>query len=200
MIVVEVSTGKRLKSLVLPVEAHDFKSLNKIQDEEVFEFGIDSRYSSIEEKEGDAIALMEARLNRMKNLSKEEIIRAKLLQLKYKMEESLSNSNKNQNQTFSQYLAIYVDVLYTRRNDFASDLGVSPVILSQVINSHREPGKEFILRLMIHSEKVYQRVGKFNHEIWYQIFLNEKLRITMEAEASWRSELGAEVKMPEFIL
>lgn len=200
MVVVEVSTGKRLKAFVLPVEANDFKSLNKIQDEEVFEFGIDSRYSSIKEKEGDAIALMEARLNRMKNLSKEDIIRAKLLQLKYKMEESLSNSNKNQNQAFSQFLAIYVDVLYTRRNDFASDLGVSPVILSQVINNHREPGKEFILRLMIHSEKVYQRVGKFNHENWYQIFLNEKLRVTMEAEASWRSELGAEVKMPEFIL
>ncbi|GHB33238.1 N-acetyltransferase [Mongoliitalea lutea] len=29
MVVVEVSTGKRLKALVLPVEANDFKSLNK---------------------------------------------------------------------------------------------------------------------------------------------------------------------------
>lgn len=173
---------------------------NRSQNKMDFEFGIDSRYSSKEERDGDAIILMEARLKRMKNLSKEEIIRAKLIQLKIKMEECLSNDHKNQSQSFSQFLAHYVDSMYSRRNDFARDLGVSPVILSQTINGHREPSKEFILRLMIHSEKVYQSVTKFNHEIWYQVFLNEKLRETMEAEDSWKSELENEVKMPEFIL
>ena len=54
-----------------------------------FEFGIDSRYKTKNEKKEDAVALMQARLDRMKNLSKEQILRAKLLQLKLKMEDYL---------------------------------------------------------------------------------------------------------------
>jgi hypothetical protein len=49
-----------------------------------FEFGIDSRYKTKNEREEDAVALMQARLDRMKNLSKEQILCAKLLQLKLK--------------------------------------------------------------------------------------------------------------------
>ena len=56
-----------------------------------FEFGVDSRYKSNIERDQDSIALMEARLDRMKNLSKEQIIRAKLLQLKLQMENYLQN-------------------------------------------------------------------------------------------------------------
>lgn len=48
------------------------------------EFGIDSRYKTKKERDQDSIALMQARLERMKNLPKEQILRAKLLQLKQK--------------------------------------------------------------------------------------------------------------------
>ena len=51
------------------------------------EYGLDSRYNSKKERELEAASLMEARLMRMKNLSKDQIIRAKLIQLKLKMEE-----------------------------------------------------------------------------------------------------------------
>jgi hypothetical protein len=58
---------------------------NKIFFEDV-EYGLDSRYKSKKENKSESISLMEARLMRMKNLSKDQIIRAKLLQLKLKME------------------------------------------------------------------------------------------------------------------
>ncbi len=51
------------------------------------EFGLDSRYKSKKEYKSEATALMEARLKRMKNLSKDQIIRAKLMQLKLNMED-----------------------------------------------------------------------------------------------------------------
>jgi hypothetical protein len=51
------------------------------------EYGVDSRYDSLKERDSEAVALMEARINKMKGLSGEEIIRAKLMQLKLKMEE-----------------------------------------------------------------------------------------------------------------
>jgi hypothetical protein len=55
------------------------------------EYGLDSRYKSKKERESEAASLMEARLMRIKNLSKDQINRAKLMQLKLKMEECTSS-------------------------------------------------------------------------------------------------------------
>ena len=55
------------------------------------EYGLDSRYKSDLESVSEAIALMEARLRRMKMLSNDQITKAKLLQLKLKMEEFIKN-------------------------------------------------------------------------------------------------------------
>ncbi len=84
MKIIEISTGKVYSVEILPVEKDEFKNLTKkgyfmIEDAE---YGVDSRYKSNKERESEATALMEARLIRMKNLSKDQIIRAKLLQLK----------------------------------------------------------------------------------------------------------------------
>ena len=55
------------------------------------EYGIDSRYKSGLESVSEATILMEARLRRMKMLSKDQITKAKLLQLKLKMEEFINH-------------------------------------------------------------------------------------------------------------
>ena len=55
------------------------------------EYGLDSRYKSGLESVSEAITLMEARLRRMKMLSKDQITKAKLLQLKLKMEDFLNH-------------------------------------------------------------------------------------------------------------
>ena len=63
---------------------------NKINEDEA-EYGVDSRYISVKERNEEAANLMEARLNRMKNLPKEQIVKAKLVQLKLKMDAYISN-------------------------------------------------------------------------------------------------------------
>ena len=55
------------------------------------EYGIDSRYKSGLESVSEATALMEARLRRLKMLSNDQITKAKLLQLKLKMEDFLNH-------------------------------------------------------------------------------------------------------------
>jgi hypothetical protein len=55
------------------------------------EYGLDSRYKSGLESVSEAKALMEARLRRMKMLSNDQITKAKLLQLKLKMEDFLNH-------------------------------------------------------------------------------------------------------------
>lgn len=163
------------------------------------EYGLDSRYKSKKERESDATALMEARLKRMKNLSKNQIIRAKLLQLKLKMEDFLKKPIYNNRNNFSEFLKSYVDAIYSKRSNFAKDIDITPVRLSQVINNHREPKDEFLRRLMIHSEKVYENVCEFPKKIWYQVYFHEKICDTMSSQEKWRPEIEKLVKFSETI-
>lgn len=163
------------------------------------EYGIDSRYKSNNERESEATALMEARLGRMKNLSKDQITKAKLLQLKLKMEEYIKNPVYDNHNYFSDFLKLYIDSIYTKRSTFAKDIDVAPVSLSQVINNHREPKEEFIMKLMIHSEKVYENVCEFHKKTWYQVYFHEKICDTMSNQEQWRPEIEKHVRISEAI-
>lgn len=55
------------------------------------EYGIDSRYICETERKKDGASLMKARLDRIKNLSKDQIENAKKLQHKLKMEDDSKN-------------------------------------------------------------------------------------------------------------
>jgi hypothetical protein len=160
-----------------------------------FEFGIDSCYKTKNEREEDAVALMQARLDRMKNLSKEQILRAKLLQLKLKMEDYLKKPVYDNQNHFAQFLEFYIDTIYTKRIDFAKDINVTPNFLSKIINNHREPKEEFILKLMIHSEKAFEQVGEFHKITWYQVYFHEKICDTMSNQEKWRPELEKQIKL-----
>lgn len=163
------------------------------------EFGIDSRYKTKKEREQDSVALMQARLERMKNLSKEQILRAKLLQLKLKMEDYLKKPVYDNQNHFAQFLKLYIDTIYSKRIDFAKDINVTANFLSKIINSHREPKEEFILKLMIHSEKAFEHVGEFHKKTWYQVYFHEKLCDTMSSQEKWRPEIEKQIKLTELI-
>ena len=155
------------------------------------EFGVDSRYTS----KADAQALMAARLERMKNLSEDDILRAKLVQLKLKMEDYLKNPVCNDYNFFTESLTSYIDTVYSKRSAFASDIDITPVRLSQVLNNHRDPHDDFMLRLMVHSERTYQNVCDFPQKTWYQVYYQEKICDTMINEDEWRPEVEKHVKM-----
>ncbi|MCG8307928.1 MAG: hypothetical protein MI975_11100 [Cytophagales bacterium] len=163
------------------------------------EYGIDSRYKSNKERESEATTLMEARLRKMKNLSKDQITKAKLLQLKLKMEEYIKHPVYDNHNHFSDFLKLYVDSIYSKRSTFAKDIDVAPVSLSQVINNHREPKEEFIMKLMIHSEKVYKNVCVFHKKTWYQVYFHEKICDTMSNQEQWRPEIEKHVRISEAI-
>jgi len=163
------------------------------------EYGLDSRYQSEKESETEAAALMEARLNKIKNLSKQQILYAKLMQLKIRMEGYLKQSVSDDRNYFAEFLESYIDSIYSKRNQFAKDMDITPVNLSQVINNHREPKDEFIKKLMVHSEKVFADVGNFDPKIWYQIYLHEKLCDTMASEEVWKPEIEKHIKYSQSV-
>lgn len=163
------------------------------------DYGVDSRYKTVRDREQDAVALMEARLERMRNLPKEQILRAKLLQLKLRMEDYLKEPVYDNQKHFIGFLEAYIDAIYSKRSKFAADINVTPVFLSKVINNHQEPKEEFILKLMVHSEKVFENVGDFNKKTWYQIYFHEKLCDTMSSQDKWRPEIEKQVKVAELM-
>ena len=173
------------------------KKKGSIRESEDAEFGMDSKYSSGKERLSDGRALMEARLQRMHNISDEQIIRARLLQLKLQMEEFISNPVVEDRNYFTDFLVMYVDALYSKRNNFAKDIDISPVSLSQVLNNHREPKVEFLLRLMIHSEKVYRNISAFEKNTWFQVYYHEKICDTLSRQNQWRPEEEKHVNISE---
>ncbi len=160
-------------------------------------FGVDSRYTSKREYQSETTALMEARLKRMKNVSKDDIIRAKLMQLKLNMETFIKQPMYDKRSYFSEFLAAYIDAIYSKRSIFAKDIDITPSKLSQVINNHREPQDAFLLKLMIHSEKIYANVCSFQKEIWYQVYFHEKLCKTMSTQKEWTSKFENVVSVSE---
>lgn len=167
----------------------------KNSNKEDAEYGIDSRHTSKKDQEQEALQLMQARLNRMKNLSKEQILRAKLMQLKLKMEDYTQKPYESNEEHFAQFLASYIDVIYAKRIDFARDMNISPNFLSKIINKHREPKEEFLLKLMIHSEKAFRNVGVFHEKTWYEIYYHEKFCELMRNQKKWRSEMEKKIRL-----
>jgi len=163
------------------------------------EYGVDSRYKSVKEEESDATALMEARLIKMKTLSKEQIVRAKLLQLKLKMEEYVNAPVYDHQNHFTDFLKMYVDTIYSQRISFAKDIEVDPVSLSQVINNHREPNDEFFMKLMIHVEKAYMNVSEFPRQYWLQVYYQQKISNIMSNQEQWKSRIQEHVKFSEVV-
>ncbi|CAA7385932.1 hypothetical protein [Chryseobacterium fistulae] len=163
------------------------------------EFGIDSRYPNSKEKQADSVALMQARLERMKKLTKEQIAQAKLLQLKLKMENYINEPLHDNQNNFISFLESYIDTIYSKRNEFAKDINITPVFLSQVINHHREASEEFILKLMIHSEKTFKNIAPFQEKTWYQVYFQEKIYNTLSSQKKWRPSIEKQIKFKELI-
>lgn len=165
---------------------------------DAIEYGVDARYDSQEDKQKEGLALMEARRLRMSNMSQQDLLRAKLMQLKLQMDEYLNSSESNKEYQFTSFLHTYIDAIYDKQQDFALDLDITPVSLSQILNNHREPKEEFFKKLMIHSERVFKAVKGFHNQSWYMIYYRDKINETMAHQDEWKPELEKKIKFPAF--
>ncbi len=142
---------------------------------EDFKYLIDSRHLTNEQREEEKSALLKAREARFRIRPAHEIREAKLMQLRYQMEEYLNKPESNPGPRFPEFLRIYVDTLHKKRKEFAADLSIKPIILSQVLNRHREPQEVFLQRLILHSANTYQHIGKIRKDLWLKVYYQDKL-------------------------
>lgn len=158
------------------------------------EFGLDSKSGSKQNMVSEAVELMQYRVDKMKNLSDSDIQKARLLQLKYKMERYLEDEFNVNHFRFAEFLQSYVDILYPRRIDFANKFGIPAVVLSQLINVHREPNFEFLSRLTLHTLTSYKQIGGFPTSLWFEVYYKGKLYEAVQQFNEYAEEHGVKYK------
>ena len=161
----------------------------KNKDLKEFQDLIDSRNLSDKDRKENAKAITQERAVRFKEKSNYDIMVAKLMQFKLQMEEYLNTPEYDNKYSFSKCLTIYVDSIYNKRMNFAHDMSIDDKVLSKVINAHVPPQKEFLLKLVMHSEKSFEPLGHFDQNTWHRIFYKEKLGEIMASQNIWKKSL-----------
>ncbi len=142
--------------------------------------------------EADA-ELNDALSKRRAVMSKEDLLKANLLQLRFQIEDYVINKQFDKRKTFGHFLKTYIDRLNKKRNEFAAEIQIKPAELSQYINNHRMPPKNVMIRLELHSHKIipatdwYRLVEKEN---LYELSNNKALRAEQKQFVIREAEVG----------
>ncbi|WP_207422836.1 hypothetical protein [Desertivirga brevis] len=142
--------------------------INGLSGKEIAEAFIIPQTISDEDKKLADAELNEKRKARRKQLSDEDRLKNKLLQLKFQLEDYLSSDKFDPRFRFSYFLEQYIQVLNKKKKDFALDVNVSEYQLSHYLNNRREPNESFIIRLEIHSNKFIPALQ------WFKLIEKEK--------------------------
>lgn len=156
------------------------------RDLEDFKYLIDSRNLTDKDKREGKDAILKAREARFRERSDYEIKTAKLMQLKFQMEEYLNKPKYSFKPYFTKFLRMYIDTLYEKRKNFASDISVTPIALSHILNKHREPKDLFLYRLFLHSQDSFKNLCDFDKELWPKVYYQDKVGNFMTSSQKWK--------------
>ena len=149
---------------------------------EVWKDLIDSRVLTDEERDRDRLIMLKMRKAKAREMPVELAQSMTLLQLKLQMESYITNPESSSGPLFAEFLKTYVDTLYKRRKDFAADLSIDPMMLSQVLNNHRDPQDTFMYRLIIHSEASFKGLTGFKRDLWPRVYYQDKVNRFISTE------------------
>lgn len=153
-----------------------------------FKYLIDSRNLTNKEKVLEREAILKARASRFRNRSDNEIKNAKLMQLKYQIKDYIDNLIENHTPSFLRFLKVYIDTLYNKRKEFASDINIEPISLSHILNGHREPNERFLSKLIRHSHISFKELGGFDKQLWPRIYFWDKAIRYLNSIDDWDLE------------
>lgn len=157
---------------------------------EEFKYLIDSSNLTDAEKKADKDALLKVREARFRRRSESEMRLARLMQLKYQIEEYLNQSTRYQSSQFVNFLSTYIDILYSKQKDFAADISVKPIVVSHILNKHREPSDVFLYRLSLHAQDSFEGLGDFKMDAWINVYYRDKVNQMMSTGNKWEEEEG----------
>ncbi|PZF72605.1 hypothetical protein [Taibaiella soli] len=136
----------------------------------------------------------EKRRTAFENRSSAKKIYSRLLQLKYQIEDYIKSDDYDERTTFGYFLKEYIHILDKKNNQFASEIDITPTELSQIINSHRKPKENIIIRLEIHSNENIPAIT------WYRLLEKEKEHEIITDKIMRKSEKAHVKRIAEFSL
>jgi hypothetical protein len=121
-----------------------------------------------QEKEA-ALQLAEARKKTQAAMKPDDLLRAELLKLRFRIEEYLSGNLYDPALHFGYFLKEYVRIQNKKNKIFAGEISIDDAMLSNYINQHRPPPDYLTVRLEIHSNKLIPA------EYWYKLVEKERV-------------------------
>lgn len=106
---------------------------------------------SREEEEKEMQEFRAMRQREIANRTSEQWIEIRTLTIKYQMLAYIEGDRLEAHWNFQYFLNEYIRAQNKKDKEFAADVDVKPYVLSQYLNGHRTPPKEFLIRLELHS-------------------------------------------------
>ncbi|WP_442588450.1 hypothetical protein ACSBL2_20630 [Pedobacter sp. AW31-3R] len=123
--------------------------------------------STPEDKQDEADFWTERR-KQFHNRTPEQKIFAKLLQLKFQLEDYIGGNQYKEALNFGYFLNEYVSRQEKKDKQFAFEVDIKPAVLSQYINNHRKPTEQFVIRLELHSNGMIPAI------YWFKLIQKDK--------------------------
>ncbi len=77
-----------------------------------------------------------------------------LIALMLRLRDYVESDEYNPQHTFGFFLRQYLEMTYKKAKELAAEIDIHETMMSQLINSHRLPGDEVIIRLELHSNNI----------------------------------------------
>lgn len=134
-----------------------------------------------EKKEADA-GLRDALAHRRAAMSDEDKLKAKLMQLRFQIEDYIKDSAFDKSKTFGYFLRAYIGHLQRKQTEFATEINIKPAELSQYVNGHRHPTRNVMVRLELHSHNIIPATD------WYLLLEKQNVYYLMHDKAVRREQ------------
>lgn len=157
-------------------------SLEEIADSIVFKNPIPE-----DKKKDAATELLEARKRNRNNLTEKQKLYAKILQLRFLMEDYAKSNIYDENRTFASFLKTYIKLIYTVNKKFAQDIDLKEAELSLILRERRLPTEKVIVRLEIHSNNLIPALS------WFKV-VEKQREYELEKDIEFRQEQKKHVK------
>lgn len=112
--------------------------------------------------------LAKSREKSISQTSEAEDSYAKLLQLRFLMEDYIKSESYDEKFSFAYFLRQYIKLKYKVNKDFAKDIQIDETELSSILNNRRSPSDKTIIRLELHSN------NKIPAITWFKVLEKEK--------------------------
>ncbi|MGB8190668.1 MAG: hypothetical protein WCF67_02060 [Chitinophagaceae bacterium] len=151
-----------------------FKELQKkYTNAEIAEAYVFPNVLTKKEHEKEIKLFAEFRQKRLAEMTPEEKLLGKMMQLKLQMQDYIQSKTYRDDKRFGYFLTKYIEMLERKNKDFASDINIKPVELSQLLNHHRNPNIKIFIRLEIHSG------NNIPAYMWYKLVEKEKEHVIL---------------------